>query len=1552
MLLLIIAINTKPVQNWLVHFATEKLSKQLGTTVTVKKVDFSLFNKANIMGVFVADKKNKDTILYAGSIDVNITDWFFFKDKTELKKLQLNDAVVKMNRTDSVWNYQFIINHFTSTDTNKSSSNKDFEIKEVGIKNLRLIKDDNWRGEIITLLLEELKVTADSLLFKKNKLHFNKIALTKPYINIQKYKGTRPDNYVFPSEIEKKDTNPLKLYANNVHIEEATLAINHHYGAFADGFDGAHILLSPLEVNIDNLNIEEDVFKGKLNIKAKERSGLEIKSLTTNIKWTPKIMELANLDLKTNKSHIKNYYAMKYKNFDDDFSEYETNVTMDARFKSSYIHSDDIAFFAPALKTWKKELQITGDFLGTVADFSVEKLVAKEKSNATTIAGSFGMKGLPDIDKTFIKFNNGSIRTVYKDLAAIIPALKKTKTPNIAAMGVIEFDGNFNGTISNFNTNGKLSTSLGSIVADLTMKLPEKAEPTYKGEIKLNNFDFKTFINNNQFGIIDFDGKFDGKSFSLSKLNTKLEGFFKQFSFNGYDYKNITTNGSFLDKYFNGEIKVNDDNFNLNGIAEANFSKPIPSFNILADISKSNLQALNLSKTKLFFKGLLDVNFEGTNIDNFLGTAKLLNAQIANENQEINFDSLSLKTKLIGEVKYLNFVSNDFNVNVEGKFSILDLPASFQSFLHQYYPSYVGQPVKIPTNQAFKVSLTTRYIEPYLQLFDKNIIGFNDASLIGSIDTKSNLFGLNISLPYGKYKNYVATDAIIEGKGNRDSLNLIGDISNFQVSDSFSFPNTNLQIVSSKDISDVKLKTRASNTLNEANFNAILETSPNGVKINFNPSSFILNDKQWNLDKEGEITLYKNFSEAKNVKFIQGFQEISIETAQSEGGNSNTLDVKLKDVVAGDIASLFLKNMLIEGILNGAVHVDDIFGNLNANADLKITELSLDKDSIGTAIISANYNNKTKQIQSKIISSNQQYNFTANATFNLSDTAQVPVNTTIDLRNSKIDIVQRFIGNDIFSNLNGYANGNLTIRTKGSDVALLGKVDINNTSLKVNFTQVTYKIDSATIAFEEDGIDFGEFIIKDTIGNTGIVNGKLKERYFKNMAFDFDLFTNKMLLINTKLTDNEKFFGTVIGKSKLSFKGPEENCILNISGEPTEASKITIPNKNGRLSSDASFIVFKEIGTEMINDKKESDFNLTVNLDVMANDKITFDVILDENTGDVITAKGRGRLKISVGTNKDLDMRGRLTIQEGNYNFNWQSVIKKPFQLRQGENNFIEWNGNPYDANMHIEAVYEAKNISTRDLIGNNSASFSAASKNFRDDVYVISTLSGKLMQPEIKFRFDFPANSPIKNDDVFERFRKRIEADDNEMIKQVAYLIVFNSFAPYGEQSIAQTNFTSIGVNTISSLVTKEINKSITNLLYKITKDKSLFFDLSSAVYSSNDLFSTGSVNATSTQFDRYNVKVKVAKSFLDDKLRVNFGSDFDINLRTATQTGNFQWLPDVNVQWSLNETKNLLLVVFNKNSLDISGNTLGRRTRQGVGITYKKDFDINPFKKEEEIK
>jgi len=100
----------------------------------------------------------------------------------------------------------------------------------------------------------------------------------------------------------------------------------------------------------------------------------------------------------------------------------------------------------------------------------------------------------------------------------------------------------------------------------------------------------------------------------------------------------------------------------------------------VGDLVYSNLKALNLYPESIKITGLLDANFTGTNIDNFLGSAKFLNANIKGERTEISFDSLKLSSTYLDSIKSLTLTNNDFNASIVGKFSIMELPSSIQSF--------------------------------------------------------------------------------------------------------------------------------------------------------------------------------------------------------------------------------------------------------------------------------------------------------------------------------------------------------------------------------------------------------------------------------------------------------------------------------------------------------------------------------------------------------------------------------------------------------------------------------------------------------------------------------------------------------------------------------------------------------------------------------------------------------------------------------------------------------------------------------------------------------
>lgn len=438
--------------------------------------------------------------------------------------------------------------------------------------------------------------------------------------------------------------------------------------------------------------------------------------------------------------------------------------------------------------------------------------------------------------------------------------------------------------------------------------------------------------------------------------------------------------------------------------------------------------------------------------------------------------------------------------------------------------------------------------------------------------------------------------------------------------------------------------------------------------------------------------------------------------------------------------------------------------------------------------------------------------------------------------------------------------------------------------------------------------------------------------------------TEGLQVLNTISKDNDLFYGNVVGKATLDLNGPLNNLQMRITGAPTDTSWIAISNEESRTSGDADYIVFKEYGTESEVLVDTSNTNIRILLELTANPLCRVDVVLDELTGDVISATGSGNLTIRSGTVDPTEMRGRYMVQSGSYNYTFQTFIRKPFILDGDGTNYLEWTGDPYEANMNIKATYIAREVSLRDLVSNENSSIvlDQNARNYKGDVWVNANITGNLSSPDIKFNIEFPPGSVMRNNITANDLLRRISEDESENLRQVTYLIVFRSFAPYRQGTGTRNPGADLAVNTISELVSSEMEKILTGVIQELTRDKSLSVDLSTNFYNSSQTL--GNVSAFN-QYDRVNLDFNLNRSFFNSRVKVNLGSDFDLNVRNTTATG-FQFLPDVSVEFILTTNRRLRAIIFKRDNLDISG----RRNRAGASISYRKDFEKLFSRKEEE--
>ncbi|MBL7731640.1 MAG: translocation/assembly module TamB domain-containing protein [Chitinophagaceae bacterium] len=1558
---LYIFIQTPFGQNWIGRQVTKRLSRDLQTKISIRHVSFSLFNKMHLEGILIEDQKG-DTLLYAGDMQVRITDWFFMKKEADLKYIGLEDALIKFQRTDSVWSQQFLFDYFSSpSDTaKKKKAGLKLNLKKVEMKNVTFLKKDQWLGADMTIKLKSLDLDADKLSLSGNIFDVNKLLVLEPVVALRNYGGRKPKDTLTINDVAEELRTAVSwnkgktiFRIGDMKIVNGTFSTDKETNRepFAH-FDGKHILFTNINADLNSSRFEGDTIFSKLKLTAKERSGLEVKNLIADVTMTPQGMAFANMDLATNRSVLKHYFSMSYDDMKD-LGYFINRVKLAAVFDDSYVDSDDIALFAPALATWKKKITLKGKIRGTVSDLVGREMVV-QAGNSTILNGDISMTGLPDINQTFIDFKANDFRTTYSDAVTIVPAIRRITNPDLRNIRYVNFKGSFTGFIRDFVTYGTIETNLGTLTSDINMKLPKGQDAVYSGTIATNNFQLGQFLGDKKIGAISLTGTLKGKGFNEKSRNTFIDGTVRFVDYNNYRYENITVKGQLNKKLFEGLASMRDKNadLDLNGVID--FNGETPRFDLVADVNHANLRNLKLLKDSVTFKGKLNFNFTSSTLDNFLGYARISNAELQRNGTLLPFDSLVLTSSYTDGIKTLTAESNEFKAKVEGEFNIKDLPNAFLYFLHKYYPAYIAAPKTYPKSQNIRFDITTYYADELLKLFaSPDISGISNSRFQGGINLAENKFSVTADIPQFRFRQYNFDSVRVEANGNADSLVLTGNTRNIHLNDSLNIPLANFRISARNDSSRVEILTGANQTVEKADLHALVLTYQDGVKIEFEPSNFTINGKLWTIDESGEL-VFRSRSPASGLLVLsEGDQRISLRT-QPGAGNWNDLKVELTKINLGDFAPYFMPKNRVEGLLSGNIMVQDPTGDLNIKSDDLQTEFfRLDNDSLGQIKTSLEYDKLTKTLRFKGGTLNQENALAFNGTVFIGDKNLARNNKiVINAKEYPISILERFLG-ALFTDMQGFLTGDVNLQGAFDQLTVTGKGKLRDAGLRVVFTQCFYKINDTEIELKPTEINLDGIVLTDVVTKNPIyLSGGIEHESFKNMFYALDISTKKpnsgdnenfnkpVQLLNTTYKDNKQFYGNVKGTGSLTLAGPQSGMYMKIDAfaSAKDSSNITLPSFSSRETGIADFLVERKYGREMNDsDVQKTATSIIYDVDVTANPMVNVRVVLDELTGDEINGRGSGNLNIRSGTSEPLSLRGRFDITQGKYDFTFQSFFKKPFELR-GSENYIEWNGDPYDANIKFEAQYKAENVSFAPLA--NLVSTTQNTSNARGEVFVVAKLTDKLFKPQIEFSLDFPSTSVAVTNPELALVLQQMQRNTNELNRQVTYLIVFNSFAP--SELAGDVTSSGIGLGTISGILLNVLSDQINKILSNLLKSEKYKINLNTSFYDRGIIDPN---NPTALNIGS-NVNFSIGRSFFNNRFIITAGGGFDAALQQSAGTTqqSFLFLKDVMMEWLINESGSMRVSFFYRENADYLGSGTGgsaKANRIGANISYRRDFD-----------
>ena len=234
-----------------------------------------------------------------------------------------------------------------------------------------------------------------------------------------------------------------------------------------------------------------------------------------------------------------------------------------------------------------------------------------------------------------------------------------------------------------------------------------------------------------------------------------------------------------------------------------------------------------------------------------------------------------------------------------------------------------------------------------------------------------------------------------------------------------------------------------------------------------------------------------------------------------------------------------------------------------------------------------------------------------------------------------------------------------------------------------------------------------------------------------------------MVLLNTTQTPDALFFGTGFLGGQVRLDGPTKNLKISIEGNTQPGTSIKIPWAENYGLSDTSFISFIDKSKKKVASDKSIELmikeirGIEMNFDLDITNQAEVEIVIDKETGSYLNGRGAGNLFMEINTNGKFNIWGDFITFDGIYNFKNLGVIDKKFNLKSGGS--IVWDGNPLEAQMNLEAIYDVPGGANPAILLDNP------SFNKKIPTEVLIRLEGNLLKPDNPvFEINFPNTSGI----------------------------------------------------------------------------------------------------------------------------------------------------------------------------------------------------------------
>ena len=1530
---LFVLIQIPAVQTWLAKKMVHQLETSLDATIDVEFLHFEFWHKARLEDLSI---NQRDKSIHINTAVLNFDVFDLLESTISIKEINLNGAEITINTDISIekpevkqggqWETtlqsihgeniyievlmphkgQTLQFHFPSADLDLGQfilGKSDFHPKSVELKSPSIVQRRD------SLVIKNSPITHQHLDFTALK-NLN-LSIDTLSINELTYTSVRDNDSVsivnnlsgifsIISEENLFDARAINLYANldqyplmdgdEVHIHSSKDAFQVHLKDFHFGssvFNG--MLDLPLK---DYIYPMEDIYKtpfhlvlGKSNLTTKERD---------------LILSKANINVE----------------------EFE-----------SFLGQETVQFDSI-------------DVSGTLSNLEIPRLDVK--SEYITVDGKANIEGLPSLQETHIKLDCRKLHVSSSPFLAYAEKSSVNLPDFCARIPEIDIAGHLEGSLEDIALSASVNIIHGEAIVNASMNWDKDSPPTYKGFISTSDFKLGQLIASKNFNKFQCDLQVDGYGITAEDLELDITGEISGFEYNNQSIDHINLNGHISKQSYNGQIEIFDNAVQLSTEAEIDQSGTFPKILASGNIDFLHVEDFTNINEALTISGKFSL--DGHSIDTERG---LLDLSLSDWALDFDERIVSLPpTRLI----YSQLPENRMAIDVKSEFlsgfvstdyQFTDIPIVFSSLKDGLRVPYLDG-----KSASWNINLSDSY--DLLALFNPDLDIPRKLRLDGSIGGPQNTLQANWStdeIHLGQYTFEGFNGSLNFNDNAYEAQSALKGITLF---DTTFFKNIEVAFLKSDEIGQFSIQSKDGNQDSLLHLMAFFERDEkDNLQGRFSSFDIHLDTNVFRIDKENQWYLSNNQKlELKN--FIlegNGNGNVRLEgypyTSEEDQSEKQYFNLSLQSIRIKALSDLLNHPIYkFDGEADFQVAIKNAFNQPELSASLDTRHLQLNTQELGRLIVVSEYNPTKKRIDIKAGSLiREAKNFVTIKGYHglAGHLEDYDTKIIFNVDSLEVQSIEDLVPSYIRDN-KGNVHGTLSLVVKDKKPNLLGYLETGKVTTTISYLNTRYNLHNQRVDFLEDRLYIPnlEAFYMDTLRGEKIRRvlkggGNIYHKNLKDWALDVTLSGENIQVLNTTSSMNPDYYGEAYVTGSARFYGEaNSNLTLEVNAESAPGTELYFPYEESAYAESHNFFTFK-------SDKQQRLFKLKdkvrINpLDVLMELSIDEDakiyVVLSEEDGDILSARGNGDIRLEYFKNEDANLYGTYNIASGDYTFQLREVIDKRFYIEDGGS--IQLEGPIEDAVLDVAASYRI-NTTPLNLIReyidiNDAAVYTEA--NERVPVKLLLNISNTLAQPAIEFDIDIVDYDPILRNPIETKINL-LRNDVNNMNQQVFGLIVVNQFIPtFSDAGGSNAAMVSTGLNnTVSELLSNQLSGYLSGWFDELNLDLDLNINYRAydpSVNNGEDL----------AQIRRRELQIALSKRFLNDRMTINVGGnvDFGDELSEAGNSGT-NFTGDFEFNYAITEDRRLKFKAFSNTDYDIFDQ--GYRTNAGLGISFSRNFN-----------